>query len=291
MMHILFVMAICICLFVAIFFILAALCAAPSGKQTLAAYRVRHPKSKKKSLWTKIQTTMAVWIENLPIKKYTAKIEPILRYDKAQRSAEMYLANMSIKMLSLVCIGLVAGVIFPAFFIVCIAGPILVYWDEYKQLQSISQKRKENIEKDLPSFLAAVLVGLSGDRDVVGMIRNYIPYASPELKAELQTTLLDMESGSYERALLRLEQRVCSSHMSAVVRGLIGVTRGNDERTYFQLLAHTIRQAELTRQKEKALKVKPRFMFAAGMVLVSSLLVIFGVMLIDLAGKSSQLFG
>ena len=111
MMHILFVMAICICLFAAIFFILAALCAAPSGKQTLAAYRVRHPKSKK-SLWTKIQTTLAVWIENLPIKKYTAKIEPILRYDKAQRSAEMYLANMSIKMLSLVCIGLVAGVIF-----------------------------------------------------------------------------------------------------------------------------------------------------------------------------------
>ena len=79
--------------------------------------------------------------------------------------------------------------------------------------------------------------------------------------------------------------------MSSVVRGLIGVTRGNDEATYFQLLAQAIRQSELTRQKKKALELKPKFTIGSAFLLVGCFILIFGVLLIDLSVKSGDLFG
>ena len=276
---------------IAVFNLLSIICSAPSGKQTLAAYKIQHSKQKQTSVFDKVQTVAAVCISKMPIKPLIDKIQPLLEYDKKHRTAEEYLAGCLLKMVFITLLGIVGGFVFPPLFLVCMIAPAAIYYDEYSQLKSLNEKKREAIEKDLPSFVSAVLVSLSSDRDIVRMILTYIPYATFELKKELQITVSDMQSGNYERALMRLDQRVCSSHMSAVVRGLIGISRGNDERTYFQLLAHSIRQAELTRQKQKALKVKPKFMIAAGILLLSCLLLIFGVLLIDLSAKSKELFG
>ena len=49
--------------------------------------------------------------------------------------------------------------------------------------------------------------------------------------------LTDMRSSSYEAALIRFEARMGSAIISDIVRGLIGILRGDDGRMYFQMLS------------------------------------------------------
>ena len=46
--------------------------------------------------------------------------------------------------------------------------------------------------------------------------------------------------------------------LSDVVRGLIGVLRGDDSTVYFQMLAHDFKQLELQRLKGEAQKIPPK---------------------------------
>jgi hypothetical protein len=68
----------------------------------------------------------------------------------------------------------------------------------------------------------------------------------------------DMRSSSYEAALTRSEARLNSPMLSDVVRGLIGVLRGDDSAVYFQMLAHDFKALELQRLKGQAQKIPPK---------------------------------
>ena len=276
---------------VGIFATLSILFSAPSKQQVWATYTTKNKNKQSISFQQKIETQIAIWISRLPLDRLQNKLQPVLEYDKKNRSPEQYLANCLLKVVVLFLSGCILAVVHPAFLLVSVIAPVAVYFDEYQNLKERQQTIKENLEKDLPDFLSAVLAELSHSRDIVRMMTNYLPYAGVELKKELQTTLADMQSGNYERALMRLDQRVVSSHLSAVVRGFIGVIHGNDETTYFQLLAHTIQQAQITRQKQKALKVKPKFLLAAILVLISFLVLFMGILFVDLSIKSKELFG
>ena len=59
-------------------------------------------------------------------------------------------------------------------------------------------------------------------------------------------------------ALTRFEARLNSPMLSDVVRGLIGVLRGDDSTVYFQMLAHDFKQIELQRLKAQAQKIPPK---------------------------------
>ncbi len=69
---------------------------------------------------------------------------------------------------------------------------------------------------------------------------------------ELDIVTADMRSSSYEAALTRFEARLNSPQLSDVVRGLIGVLRGDDGAIYFQMLAHDFKSLELQRLKGDA---------------------------------------
>ena len=60
-----------------------------------------------------------------------------------------------------------------------------------------------------------------------------------------------MRSGSYEAALTRFEARFNSPLLSDIVRGLIGVLRGDNGVHYFQMLSHDMKQLELQRLKQR----------------------------------------
>lgn len=70
--------------------------------------------------------------------------------------------------------------------------------------------------------------------------------------------LADMRSSNYEAALTRFEARLNSPMLSDVVRGLIGVLRGDDSAVYFQMLSHDFKQMELQRLKAQAQKIPPK---------------------------------
>ena len=81
-----------------------------------------------------------------------------------------------------------------------------------------------------------------------------------------------MRSSNYEAALTRFEARLNSPMLSDVVRGLIGVLRGDDSTVYFQMLAHDFKQIELQRLKAQAQKIPPKIRVSSFVMLVCFLL-------------------
>ena len=78
------------------------------------------------------------------------------------------------------------------------------------------------------------------------------------LPRELDVLTADMRSSSYEAALIRFEARMGSAIISDIVRGLVGILRGDDGRMYFQMLSHDLKALELQRLKAKAAKIRQR---------------------------------
>lgn len=67
-----------------------------------------------------------------------------------------------------------------------------------------------------------------------------------------------MRTGNYENALLHLQNRVGSTMLSDIIRGLIGTLRGDDQQMYFKMLSFDMRQIEQNNLKKKPLNAPSR---------------------------------
>lgn len=99
---------------------------------------------------------------------------------------------------------------------------------------------------------------LRNSRDVLSILENYKKNAGEALARELDIVCADMRSSSYEAALTRFEARLNSPQLSDIIRGLVGVLRGDDSTVYFQMLVHDFKQIEIQRLKAKAQKIPPK---------------------------------
>ncbi len=147
-----------------------------------------------------------------------------------------------------------AFLIFPLIFPVILFLAVAVYFKEIRSADEAVRKMREDIEFELPRFVSTLSQELKASRNVLAILESYKQNAGTSFKKELEITVADMKSGSYESALTRLESRLGSSSFSEVSRGLLGVLRGDDGVVYFQMLAHDLKQLELQRLKKIALK-------------------------------------
>ena len=67
--------------------------------------------------------------------------------------------------------------------------------------------------------------------------------------------------------------------MSDVVRGLMGVLRGDDQRVYFKMICFDMRQLEQNNLKKEAMK-RPQAMQKYCMLMMLCILLIYGVVLV-----------
>ena len=141
------------------------------------------------------------------------------------------------------------------------------------------KKRRKRIEREIPRFTSAVAQNLEIDRDILRMFIAYRRVADKEFGAELDQTIADMKTGNYENALLKMEKRINSPLMSDVIRGLIGVLRGDDQRVYFKMLTFDMRQLEQNNLKKEAMK-RPQAMQKYCMFMMFCILLIYGVVLV-----------
>lgn len=77
---------------------------------------------------------------------------------------------------------------------------------------------------------------------VLGIMDNYKRNAGPVFAFELDILAADMRSSSYEASLTRFEAQINSPLLSDIVRGLIGILRGDDGAMYVQRLSHDMKQ-------------------------------------------------
>ena len=190
-----------------------------------------------------------------------------------------------------------AGVVFlgiiPCVFLLPLLSPVVVilavllYFQEIQKADEKLKAKREEIEGELPRMVATIEQELKASRNVIGMLERFKTNAGPALTGELDILLADMRSSNYEAALTRFEARLNSPMLSDVVRGLIGVLRGDDSAVYFQMLAHDFKQIELQRLKAEAQKIPPKirvFSFAMLMCFLLTYLAIICYVAVESLG-------
>lgn len=215
------------------------------------------------------------------------------RMEKVLKASGMNLTPEVYQAYALVKSGAVLLGILPCLFLLPLLSPVVVILAVllyFKETQSADEKmkaRREEIEGELPRMVATIEQELKATRNVIGMLERYRINAGPALRGELDILLADMRSSNYEAALTRFEARLNSPQVSDVVRGLIGVLRGDDSAVYFQMLAHDFKQIELQRLKSEAQKIPPKirvFSFALLLCFLLTYLVIIGYVALESLG-------
>ena len=232
---------------------------------------------------------MQVWLQSLTL--WLSRYIRINEYKRMQIAGDLQTANINISpelhiANAIVKAGFCGLLAIPAFFIFPLIVPLVIaiavtlYFKESKGIQERIKAKRDAINYELPRLVFTIDKTLMHNRDVLSMLESYRQNAGPELKHELSVTVADMRSGNYESALTRLESRVGSSMLSDVVRGLIGILRGDETELYWATLS--VKFADVQRQilKQQALKVPgkvKRLSMVLLMCFVATYIVVIGM--------------
>ena len=205
-------------------------------------------------------------------------------------SPEEYKANAIVKALVVAVFAVPMLFIFPLLSPVILITSLVVYNIENKKVSRRIKAKREKIEYELPRFVSTVEKSLKHSRDVIYMIKSYIPNAGELLKEELNITVADMSSSNYESAITRLEGRIGSPMVSDVCRGLIGVLRGDDMAIYWSALSLKFADVHRQQLKQRANKVPKKVKRLSVCLLACFMLIYVVVILYQIAGSLSLLF-
>ena len=166
----------------------------------------------------------------------------------------------------------------PLFVPVLIGTAVALWFSTYYAAFDFVKKRRKLIEAEIPRFALTIGQNLENDRDVLKILTSYRRVAGRDFAAELDQTIADMKTGNYENALIRFETRIGSPMLSDVVRGLVGVLRGDDQRMYFKMICFDMRQIEQNNLKKEAAK-RPRKIQRYSMMMLVCIMIIYLVVL------------
>ncbi len=241
---------------------------------------------------------------NVYLTKVAEKLSPLLRLDPIKKSKlslalsisgipltpEAYTMKAFLTALLTALCGVFLLLFMPMAGFLVMGLSILMWFSTYQKAFDIVKKRKKLIEAELPRFAVSIQQGLSTDRDVLKLLISYRRIAGPNLGQELDTTIADMKTGNYENALLHLQNRVGSTMLSDIVRGLIGTLRGDDQQMYFKMLVFDMRQIEQNNLKKEAAK-RPKQMQKYSMMMLFCILLIYVVVLsVEVVGSLGAFF-
>lgn len=232
------------------------------------------------------------------------KLSPLLKLDTIKRgklantlsiagiplSPETYTLKALLTSLLVALLSLPLFLSSPLFGFLLLGLAVLMWFSTYYKAFDIVKKRKKLIEAELPRFCISIGQSLATNRDVLNLLVSYRRIAGPYLGAELDTTIADMRTGNYENALLHFQNRVGSTMLSDIVRGLIGTLRGDDQQMYFKMLSFDMRQIEQNNLKKEAAK-RPKQMQKYSMMMLFCILLIYVVVLsVEVIGSLGAFF-
>lgn len=236
--------------------------------------------------------------------KTAARLAPLLRLDPIKRSrlaltltiADIPLSPECYTMKAFLTALLTGSLSIPFFLFMPLMGflmlglAVMMWFSTYYKASDLVKKRKKLIEMELPRFTVSIQQGLSTDRDVLKLLTSYRRIAGSHLGQELDTTIADMKTGNYENALLHFQNRVGSTMLSDIIRGLIGTLRGDDQQMYFKMLVFDMRQIEQSNLKKEAQK-RPKQMQKYSMMMLFCILLIYVVVLsVEVIGSLGSFF-
>nr|WP_306290175.1 secretion protein F [Pseudoflavonifractor phocaeensis] len=217
---------------------------------------------------------------HLPMDEYKhIRLKRTLAAAGLDTSPEVYSAYALVKA------GAVLLAAVPCLFVLPLLAPLLaalavaLYFKESRRAAELVSVQRDAIEADLPRMVATICQEIKGSRDVLRILETFRSTAGPSLASELGVLTADMRSSNYEAALMRCEARINSPMLSDVIRGLIGVLRGDDGRMYFEILQHDMKQLELQRLKAKANKIPPKIRVFSFVMLLCFMLTFLAIII------------
>lgn len=252
------------------------------NKNTLSA--IRHPHGKPSF---DEQTVKAM----RPITAIIARLFPMSEYKRQRYESDFarlgisatpqeYTAGQIARSLMLALLGLAfipLGVPWLSV-LICVTG-ILAYFQSTQLLRKRVERINRAIDTELPRMVGTMECALGDNRDLIGFFTRYRRVAGKVLGRELDVLLTDLQTGNQELALHRMEGRVQSGNLSALIMVLLGVDQGTDQRTSLAILSRDIRtkERELLRQR---MEKRPGRIKTACFVLTIEMILMFMVPLI-----------
>lgn len=236
--------------------------------------------------------------------KVAGKLAPLLRLDPIKKgrlaltlgiagiplTPECYTMKAFLTASATGLLGIPLFMVMPLMGLLIMGLAVMVWFSTYYKAFDLVKKRRKLIEAELPRFAVSIQQGLATDRDVLKLLTSYRRIAGPHLGQELDTTIADMRTGNYENALLHFQNRVGSTMLSDIVRGLIGTLRGDDQQMYFKMLVFDMRQIEQNNLKKEAGK-RPKQMQKYSMMMLFCILLIYVVVLsVEVVGSLGAFF-
>ena len=251
----------------------------------------RAEKKAAKSIETYLMTWAVKLSKYIRMDEYRrSRMKNILKATGMNMTPEVYQAYAFVK-----CGAILLGVIpcllvFPLLAPVVVFLAVMIYFRETRRADEKLKVKRDEIENELPRFVANVEQELKNSRDVLSIIENFKKNAGAAFAGELDILAADMRSSSYEAALTRFEARLNSPMLSDVVRGLIGVLRGDDSAVYFQMLAHDFKQLELQKLKSEAQKIPPKIRVFSFIMLLCFLLTYLAIIAFEILKSLGGMF-
>lgn len=239
------------------------------------------------------------------VTKIAGWIAPYLRLDRLKRNkvqraldiAGLQLTPEVYTARAWVTAGAVGLCAIPMAFLIPLLVPILIglavalWFSTYYAAFDFVKKRRKLIEGEIPRFALTVGQSLENDRDVLKILTSYRRVAGKDFGAELDQTIADMKTGNYENALIRFETRIGSPMLSDVIRGLIGVLRGDDQRMYFKMITFDMRQIEQNNLKKEAAKRPKKIQRYSMMMLICIMIIYLVVLCTEVMSSLGAFFG
>lgn len=219
-----------------------------------------------------------------------SRMKNVLKATGIKMTPEVYQAYALTKA-GLLMVGIIPCLIFfPLLTPIVVFLAVMVYFKEIQRADEMLKSKRKSIEDELPRFVANLEQELQNNRDVLSMVENFRKNAGAEFGEELGVLVADMRSSSYEAALTRFEARLNSPMLSDVVRGLIGVLRGDNSVVYFQMLAHDFKQLELQKLKSEAQKIPPKIRVFSFLMLMCFLLTYLAIIVFEIIKSLGGMF-
>jgi Flp pilus assembly protein TadB len=219
-----------------------------------------------------------------------SRMASILKAAGISMTPEVYSAYAVVKAGAILLGVIPCLILLPLLSPVLIILAVLTYFKETRKADEQLREKRNQIEGELPRFVATIEQTLKASRDVLAMIESYKKNAGPAFARELDIVTADMRSSSYEAALTRFEARLNSPMLSDVVRGLMGVLRGDDSTVYFQMLAHDFKALELQRLKGQAQKIPPKIRVFSFIMLMCFLFTYLAIIAMEILNSLGNMF-
>lgn len=267
-------MTFCIFLAAGLFCVTADVVGLPTmGAARAMLQTTRQEKKAAKTLETYFMTIAVRLAPFLHLDEYKrSRMEKVLKASGMNLTPEVYQAYALVKAGAVMPGVISCMLLFPLLSPVVMILAVLVYFKEVQKADERLKEKREQMEGELPRMVANIEQELKASRNVIGMLERLKGNAGPAFTAELDILLADMRSSNYEAALTRFEARLNSPMLSDVVRGLIGVLRGDDSAVYFQMLSHDFKQIELQKLKAQAQRIPPKIRVFSFIMLVCFLM-------------------